>query len=262
MGFLTQKVRDWGQFGRSPVEVPPAPTAKKGAQGLGEWKSLLQFEGDDKHPATVYVSVFATGNNSDGGPIGPITARCDFGSGHTTHTFFFDLPINGVNSQPVQNTGDYQGGGIVFAVPASKVAVAVRNDAALIPPTGDVSLGALGANVVNPVASASMAEGNRPSTLLTRTVWGVQATPGHGLAAASTVTLPVPPYARRAVLIGDKSQTYQVTFTGPVAGDGPYNVAANAVSPEFVLGQAAFMLIKNTGGAEVLSVGAVFELGL
>lgn len=261
MSTLTRGTRDAGNFGRAPVNVSPLNAAS--TNGAGQPVSVLQFAGKKDEPETVYASLFAFGQGATT-PLGPLVAIAEWGSGHSMHAAIFDLPINGTIPGTPINGSDLQGGGTTIAIPCTALNIKVRNDAALIPPIGNAALGGTlnPALLGVPTVSASMAVGNRPSSPLVRTVWAVNATPGNGLGAGNTATILVPPFAKRVSFPRDTSQPIAVTFLGPSAGDGPYTVAAGAVSPEFLIGQFARVRVQNTGAAEILQLAGLFQLSL
>lgn len=265
MSDLTRGEREVGKFGRAPINVPPRGAAAKGAAGIGEFVSVLQFMGKRDVPETVYVSLNASGTLSNGTPIGPLTGRCEFGSGHAIHEIEFDVPVNGVPPGNAFASQVLQGGGTTLAVPATAVNCKVRNDGALIPPIGDAPLGIFG-NFVQPAVSASMGVGNRPSSLLTRTIWAVNATVGNGLANNANVVVPIPPYAKR-VYIGRSgpaaaAPAITLNLNGVNYSEGGYAVAAGVQSPEFPVGNESFLTVINSSGAEILGLSCVFFLGL
>jgi hypothetical protein len=225
-------------------------------QGQGKEIQILQFHGDDNDPVMLTLAMYTTGIPT----TGPMVGIVEFGSGNGDAVRCeFDLQTSGA-----QTTDDITvAGGDLASFPANVVAVKVRNDAGFIPPGGSAILGV---RLPGPRVSASLAVGSRPSSEigLVRTIWSVNGVPG--LAAAASINILVPPFAKTVRVIRfDAANSIQVSFITPGGGtvDGPYNVAANAPAPtlSIPLGVQA-ITVKNTGGAPIVNLAALFGLAL
>lgn len=265
---------DPATVGGASQPVPAAPAVGTLRQGQGQFIALLQFtaagmEDSDPHgirlkktPKVVCITVSGTGGT------GPLVGRLQWGSGRSAmFAMEFDIPMPGAIGAAFDatNTSQQPTGGILLAVPANALDLAVRNDANMRPRAADTAVGNPDLGIST--ASANLGTGSRNSSPLTRTVFGAY-NPAAGLAALDFCTIAIPPFSR----------TFNVfrTSTGGVAAVactvevldvrgqtliGPIAVAAGAASPEFPVPVSAGMVrITNTGGVAATAVGAVFTL--
>jgi hypothetical protein len=255
-------------FGLNPASGAPSLNA------FGPLTSLVKLGPDVAHhanplklgrvPLVMTASVYAAGGT------GPVVGVARWGAGNgAQQQMEFDVQ-QGFPQFTVPNvTNAATQGGTLFSLPGTSFEIAARNDANLLVNAGGLPLG-LVAGAAIPQASASLGTGNRGAAkALTRTMYCIYSpgAPGGGLAAAASVQIAVPAFAKRfRVFRFDASASIQVSLTDGTnsLSDGPYNEAANAPPATYELpGWVNSVVVKNTSGALVLQVvGCVFELGL
>jgi len=251
--------------------LPAAPAAAVGSAGYGQLTTLFRFNPDvQKHGKPSHlgrVPEILTASVNGYGGTGPLVGVARWGSGNGSQQVCeFDIQLGFpffLGSNPGGNAAT---GGVLFTVVGTSLQVDARNDANLIPNVG-IGNAALGnAAIGPPLATGSMAKGPRAGgAALTRTIVGTYAPGGPGLAPTTSVNMQVPAFAKKATIFRSNAvEPVQVSFTDLQGTqlDGPYNLAANAPSPTFVLQpNMLFVSVANTGGAALQVVGVVFELG-
>jgi hypothetical protein len=262
------------------ADLPPAPVAAIGAPGLGRLVTLVRFQPDtdQKHgpqhqahghvspmkmgpaPQVLTASVMAQYGS------GPIVGVARWGAGNGSQQILeFDVQLGTPTPFLGSSVGGSRSGGVLLSLPASAVQIDCRNDANFIPNVGSVAIG--DPTVGTPQATASLAQGVRAgSTQLTRTLYAVYAPAGPGLAAAGSVNLQVPAFARSfRIFRTDAGSSVSVTMVNAAGHnvDGPYNVAANVPSPSFALTPNMLeVFLVNTGASALTVLGCIYELGV
>lgn len=244
-----------GSFGGTTQNLQAAGAPSLAPAGLGQAQSLLQFRGKGDDPQMITATIFAISPPSLA-PTGPLTGILFWGSGNgQNQRAEFDIGVTG-------NADDASlSGGTMVSVPATHLELQVRNDGNLIPVGGSNTIGSTGGPVS---VIASLGVGAKISnTRAVRTAWLING--GAGLAPGATIQAFVPPFATSFVvqrddagnaLQIDTSMNSGLTFT-----DGPYNVAANARSPEFsISGWVSLVRIKNTGATPITNLSILFFL--
>ena len=262
-----------GSVGGPLMPLPPANVAAVGNAGYGNARTLVNFspdiKGEEKQldlgrvPEVLTASVFASGGT------GPLVGIAQWGSGNgQQQQMEFDIPQTfgqflGSNPGGTNQTA----GGVLFSVPGTSLRIDARNDANLIANAGNGNVAIGVAANGTPSATASIGLGNRAGgTQLTRTIYGTYA-PGGGLPATNIVNIQIPAFAKRFTIFRSSTvvgpiQVEMIDFNGSVV-DGPYNLAAGATSPTFLLTPSVLeVAIANGGGAPLQVVGCIFELGL
>jgi len=253
-----ERVRQ-GNIGRTSAPVEPAGA---GSGLVGNEENVIQFSGDPTDPQVITISLAAVLQTA---LRGPFTALIDFASGlGDQQRIEADIPTNRVNQA---NLVPYTpGGGLMLTVVASSLRVSVRNDASFAPSADGPLNSILPSPGVPFTASIGIggAAGNGPG--VNRTIWGQWTNIGVGLAPAGFVDVTIPPFARTfRVLRGTAAQP--VTFGQIDANgffvDGPYSLAA--LTPQArnleIAQNAEVIRITNTGAANILKLGCVFQLG-
>lgn len=261
------------------AQLPAAAVAAEGSRGQGQVISLVKFSSDtaDKKDQLKLgrVPLVLTASIAGNGGTGPLVGIARWGSGNgTQQEMEFDIqqgfPL--VTTPGVALRGR-AAGGTLFSVPATSLEIAARNDANFLPsgPLGATPVSAPLGTVADgvPSATASLAIGNRAGgKALTRTLYALYAPAGPGMipGAGGELLIAVPAFAKRFRVFRNSAAnsisivTVNNSFTDI---DGPYNEAANTTPQTYELpGAASSIRIRNTGGTNILVLGAVFELGL
>lgn len=267
--------------GTTAVPIPPAVAAGVGIAGQGQAVNILQFRpsniasenGQEQNIAPEMITATVVGN----GGTGPLVGIARWGSGRSgMFTMEFDIPMPGAqgNAFVITNTSVPTLGGVMLSVPGEALEISARNDANMKTRAQDAPMGnsALG----NPLAYAALGLGNRKSSNLYRTVFGVwnnvAVAPGGGLADAAFVTVNVPPFATayrvfRSVGSGAGAGhiSYQTLDTQGNQLDGPIDLAMGVLSPEIILpGKSGMVTLTNLdgggAGGTIQIIGCTFTL--
>jgi hypothetical protein len=257
-----------------PIGVPvvaASPAGRGQIVKILDWSCINEQGGQDVQisPELLTVSIQGLFNaptavvNPPG--AGPLVGIVQWASGGGfQQSIEFDIPCNSDINVGSGGQGDVNSG-VMLTILGHSVQVYARSDAAVRPRIGDATLGEAGISASSGRVTASIAIGNRANREpVTRTLYGAY-DPAGGLAAAASVTIPVPDFARRFAIQRDASQpiTYQVNNSQGARIDGPFALAANVAPPTLDLGgNAGSITITNTGAAPITSVAVIYELGV
>ncbi len=256
-----------GNIGGAFVVAPASGTATINSIGLEV--PLFQLPpqpGEEPENLCLSFAASTTVPGVASGP-GPIVGILNYGAGSgNNQRVEFDIPVMVPNFTAGVGTGSVAGSGVLISVPAGTVYAAARNDANLIPPAPGATE-TLG-NPTDPpvIVTAHVGSGNSESSRIFRTVWASRQTAGGGLANGFSISLAVPPLAKTVRFVRfNSANAIAIVMLGAkniASMDGPYVIAAGAVSPIFDLsGSVAAVSITNNGPGTMLQLAAVFEIG-
>lgn len=267
--------------GTTGASIPPAPAAGVGVLGQGQAVNVLQFrpsnvtssDGQEQNIAPEMIVASVVGQ----GGTGPLVGIARWGSGRSgMFQMEFDIPMPGAqgNAFIITNTSVPTLGGAFIAVPGEALEISARNDANMKTRAQDTPMG--NSQLGNPQAYAALGLGNRKSSPLYRTIFGVwnnvAVAPGGGLVDGGFVTVNIPPFAtayRVFRSVGSGAGAAHVSFqTLDTQGnqlDGPIDLAMGVLSPEIALpGKSGMVTLTNLdgggAGGVVQIIGCVFTL--
>lgn len=266
MAFNKGQPAQWG----SAAEIPAADVEGQPGKPI----RLINLNGEAHQAQSTSIAVYGTGYPSVLGgtngvtlPGGPMVAIANFSGQGGGGQIEFDVPSN-LGGAPVDNFDVIQGGGAMVCFPCANVDLSVRNDGNYIPTpriAGGIPIGFLAGHPQSenrPRAQAVTGIGSKTGRL-TRTVWLLNTA---GTAAPFLLATPVPPFARtfrvwRNQSVAADALSIQVGSSALQPMD-TFNLPGNVLSPDFVVGNAATVLVSQGTpfAGQLLSCCIVFTL--
>lgn len=266
---------------------PGAELAPNPGVGPGTFKKMLSFGGPDKKAQWVTFSVYYPPLRSQpSGEYqyrGPIVGLIEYGVGGAKTAVEFDVQVNKRNVWPVLNPPNqqdpslngavFQRAGLTeFAVFGSYFDLSFRNDENNVtvfqsggPPPSGAIIGFSSPGTDFPILFGFASYGARPRACSQLYRSFILVTPPITMAAGDTVTVQIPPAAKRVKIYRYPIDTTILTVTmsrGTFNSQGPYTVAAGSFAGTFDLGtqDQEITVAVAAGSAAVQNMVAEFEL--